>query len=264
MEKELGFPLFFRHKRMVRLTEAGKYYADEVSSILHDLEQAEGTARSLALHDGRLLNIGFVNLASTPTITEVLRAFRKTEPDSLIRLRSDTLRVLNLGLNAGELDVVMALFDGIKGDSIHSRLLYHGYPVCFISTENPLSRKERISPRDLDGQTILLEDYRRTAPLITQLQRHLLETLKNSVFEYYSSINTLIPLLECNYGIAVRAFYSIAPDPAFRAVPLDLPELSDLRGFDYHIFWNADHYSPAARHFTELMLESYKKASVNI
>src|SRR5690349_13671033 len=64
LEKELGFPLFYRNNRQVELTDAGKLFLDEVRKIFDHLDRAVQNAKRT--HHGKLgtLNVGFVGSAT--------------------------------------------------------------------------------------------------------------------------------------------------------------------------------------------------------
>jgi DNA-binding transcriptional LysR family regulator len=67
LEKEIGVPLFARHGRGMKLTEAGRQLLEHVESPLHQLEQSFDELRSSAKRvEGR------VSLGMTPTLSFVL------------------------------------------------------------------------------------------------------------------------------------------------------------------------------------------------
>ncbi|HSJ68634.1 MAG TPA: LysR family transcriptional regulator, partial [Anditalea sp.] len=60
LEKELNVLLFKRNKRKVELTNAGKYFRDEVNQIVEKLERVKNQTRLIQEGDKGELRIGYV------------------------------------------------------------------------------------------------------------------------------------------------------------------------------------------------------------
>jgi len=82
LEQEIGVDLFDRLPRGVRLSHAGKSYAEDAAAILAQVEQATRRARDLAKgHSGRI-RVGFNEVASWhDRISHTIHAFRREWPD---------------------------------------------------------------------------------------------------------------------------------------------------------------------------------------
>lgn len=88
LEEELGVQLFYRTKRKVELTNAGKIFLDGVRQIML---QVEKTIRETQLADeGKIgqLTVGFVD--STEIVIEILKKFRERFPKIQLVLREMT------------------------------------------------------------------------------------------------------------------------------------------------------------------------------
>ncbi|MEX0274596.1 MAG: LysR substrate-binding domain-containing protein [Flavobacteriaceae bacterium] len=81
MEEVLGVSLFVRDKKRVRLTEAGKYFKEEVIAIINRLEQ---NARQLQhIQEGRVgeIRIGFLGSAMQNVVPKMLLQLQDGHPD---------------------------------------------------------------------------------------------------------------------------------------------------------------------------------------
>jgi DNA-binding transcriptional LysR family regulator len=87
LEEELGFPLFERTSRQVRLTEAGRLFRDEARGILERLEQATVDARRVARGESGTLTVGMVASATYALLPLLYRRFGERFPDVKLTLR---------------------------------------------------------------------------------------------------------------------------------------------------------------------------------
>lgn len=72
LEEELGAQLFIRHKRKVRMTEAGNILKDEAKKILRSIENAQSMVTAAAGgKKGRLL-LGYIPMAMDGIIPNII------------------------------------------------------------------------------------------------------------------------------------------------------------------------------------------------
>src|SRR5579862_5523542 len=77
LEKELGFVLFDRLPRGVKLSAAGKLFLSDARRILHDVDDAKRRAERVAAGKAGTLRIGFVEVFSWHgVVPDSFRQFR--------------------------------------------------------------------------------------------------------------------------------------------------------------------------------------------
>src|SRR5580692_7437616 len=82
LEEEIGFKLFERLPRGVKLSAAGKLFLDDTRRILHDVNEATARAARVALGRSGTLRVGFTESASWQgVVPESFRRFRGQRPD---------------------------------------------------------------------------------------------------------------------------------------------------------------------------------------
>src|ERR1700722_3212248 len=107
LEKELGFTLFDRLPRGVKLSAAGRLYLDDARRILQEVEEAKLRAGRVAFGMAGTLRVGFAELFSWHgVVPDSFRRFRRRQPDvelDLQPLRSvETVEAVRSGrLDAG-------------------------------------------------------------------------------------------------------------------------------------------------------------------
>src|SRR6476619_1898044 len=83
LERELGFLLFERLPRGVRLTAAGKLLLNDARRILQDVDEAKRRAEQIALGKAGTLRIGIaMALSWHGMVVESFREFRRRQPDA--------------------------------------------------------------------------------------------------------------------------------------------------------------------------------------
>jgi DNA-binding transcriptional LysR family regulator len=105
LEEEIGFKLFERLPRGVKLSAAGKLFLEDVRRILQDVNEAAARASRVALGRSGTLRVGFTENASWQgVVPESFRRFRELRPDAELELRpSGSLEQLK-GIRSGRLD----------------------------------------------------------------------------------------------------------------------------------------------------------------
>ncbi len=87
LEDEVGFKLFERLPRGVKLSEAGKLFLEDARRILQQVNDAAARAARVARGQSGTLRIGFTENASWHgVVPESLRRFRERQPDAELQL----------------------------------------------------------------------------------------------------------------------------------------------------------------------------------
>src|SRR5215211_5157308 len=105
LEEELGVQLFYRTKRSVRLTDAGRLLLVEARGLLVHAEQTASVVHRVGQGEVGRLTVGFVPSAANRVLPPILRAFGERFPGVELLLREvDPDRLLG-GLSDRRVDV---------------------------------------------------------------------------------------------------------------------------------------------------------------
>lgn len=114
LEDELGVQLFLRTSKRVILTDAGKYFKDEVDALFARLEESRNIVKQIHLGESGDFRIGYISSVYQPYLAEVLKAMRNVFPYIKTSLYEvPTITQIN-GLEQGTLDA------GILRAPVHS------------------------------------------------------------------------------------------------------------------------------------------------
>lgn len=123
LERLLGVQLLDRSGRTVRLTDAGRVYAEHARNALRDLEAGER-----AVHDVQDLTRGHLRVAMTPTITAYLIGplmdrFHRAHPNVTVAVTETTQDRLEEDLLADAIDLGIA-FSGTHAAGVDGTALF--------------------------------------------------------------------------------------------------------------------------------------------
>lgn len=105
LEDELGFLLFQRSAKSVRLTEAGRQFLAEARAVLLRAEEAVTAARAVATGRRGELLVGYAPVPTVRLLPPALRAFQAEAPGVRVRLRDLSTEEMLAGLRKGTLPV---------------------------------------------------------------------------------------------------------------------------------------------------------------
>ncbi len=108
LERELGFELFQRTRRRVRLTEAGAVYLEEARGILSRVGQAGAAARRVARGEAGALAVGFVASATYGLLPTLFRRFRERNPEVALALNEMSTADQVAALRSGRIQLGFA------------------------------------------------------------------------------------------------------------------------------------------------------------
>jgi len=150
LEAELGFKLFDRLPRGVKLSVAGRLFLEDARRILQQVSEAAARAARVARGQSGTLRVGFTENASwRGVVPESLRRFRERQPDSELQLTPATSLEQIEGLRSGRLDAGF-VFNMSKTDSELDHI-----PVALQHVElavpkgHPLIKLKKLRLRDL-------------------------------------------------------------------------------------------------------------------
>jgi DNA-binding transcriptional LysR family regulator len=156
LEREIGFPLFDRLPRGVRLSAAGSLFLKDARRILQDVEEAKRRAERVALGKAGTLRIGIATAVSWHgMVAETFREFRRRQPDvELVVQHLLSVHQIEAVLS-GRLDVgVAASMTPWHKELAHSPVA-EDRMVLAVAKGHPLAKRERIRLRDLQNMPFI-------------------------------------------------------------------------------------------------------------
>jgi DNA-binding transcriptional LysR family regulator len=172
LEEELGFKLFERLPRGVKLSAAGKLFLEDARRILQEINEAAARAERVARGQSGTLRVGFTESASwRGVVPESFRRFREMHPDAELQLQPLPSLVQLEAVRAGRLDAGF-VFNMPKADPE-----VDGRRVAILRIElaaprgHPLTKLKQVRLRDLASTSFVWFPRREAPPLYDRLMR---------------------------------------------------------------------------------------------
>jgi DNA-binding transcriptional LysR family regulator len=224
LEAELGFPLFERHGRRLRLTPAGEALQAYPPQVLSLVDEAINAAREAAGLGSRTLHLGAGDTVATYILPDLVRAFHASQPDAALRLVvGNTERLLDAIL---ESEVELAIWARQEPHPLlHQRPFGWAPLVAVLQPSDPLASRASISAADLMGRRLLLRGRASAIRRIIDelLQRAGVDTSEAIEMDHLEAIKRTV---EIGYGVTVAPAFAVTREVALgilAAVPLDEP-----------------------------------------
>lgn len=159
LEEQLGFRLFERTTREVRLTAAGQSFYRDNQHLFAEYDEAVAQARRIAEGKTGRLRVAYMAFAATELMPSAVARFRRLHPHVAVELRYMRTQGQKLALATDEIDLGY-LIGPFDHPDYHS-LTLAADPLYVVTPRNhPLLRRPVIAPADLAGEELILGDMR--------------------------------------------------------------------------------------------------------
>jgi DNA-binding transcriptional LysR family regulator len=246
LEEELGFSLFERSAKSVRLTEAGKTFLAEARAVLERADQAVNSARAVATGTRGELHIGYAPSPTVRIIPATLRAFQGQMPNVRVRLHDLSTAEMLAGVREGELHVAFLVRPNramLRG--LHFEELTRDTMCLAVSPSHTLARLRSATLTQVAREPLVVFS-RKDYPEYHEYLETLFASIKAKPIsvEEHDSAASLIAAVESGQGVAVvPQSFSCFASPRLKLIPLSPNPEPIVIG----AVWSKDGLTPAAQ-----------------
>lgn len=203
LEEELGFKLFERNAKALKLTAAGRKFLEEARAVLLRADDAVKNARAVATGADGEIHIGYAPSLTIQILPRALRTFRSKFPGTRVSLHDLSTDEMLAGLRAGKLQVTLMARPARKMlTGVHFQELAR-YPICAALPPNhPLANSKTVSIEQLDKEPLIAYS-RKDYPEYHDLLDKLFGKHKPGVAEEHDGVTSIIAAVESGRGIAL-------------------------------------------------------------
>ena len=205
LESELGFALFAREARGVRLTAAGQLFHERVAPIEQQLAAAAEESGRLARGEGGVLRLLHSSSIPVAALMPSLQSFTTAAPGARIDLDRMSSEAQISEVANGKADIGIVRLPLLKRDSA---VVLHPLPPdrlwVALPPQHPLAKRRQLALADLAGEAFVSAVHRERGGLARRvtdlcLQRGFVPRLAPVI----SRKTSMLDLVAAGFGIAV-------------------------------------------------------------
>ena len=252
LEEEIGYSLFDRLKRGVRLTEAGRSFLEESRQLLSELERGVDRTRLVAQGKVGRLRIGFAEPATySGELPRILRDFRSSWPDVRLELFPSSSILASEQLREQKVDVAFVYILPTNLPELKYRKVTVDRWVLALPRAHRLVKSKRVTLRDLNGEPFVWFP-RAVAPLLYDrvLSACHAAGVTLNIVQEGNSPTILLSLVSGGIGLT----FTITSAAKTKPDTVVLKEIANLRlKVDFFAIWRGDNRLPALQKFIEVV-----------
>jgi DNA-binding transcriptional LysR family regulator len=156
LEDEIGFQLFERSAKSLKLTEAGKVFLAEAKTILQRSEDAVKNARAVAAGASGELHVGYAPSLTVKILPQALRAFQTQFPRVRVSLHDLSTEEMLAGLREGKLHVALTVQPQKKLLREFDFKLLANYAMSVaVAPKHPLAKLKSVTLAQLANESLI-------------------------------------------------------------------------------------------------------------
>ncbi|HUR59298.1 MAG TPA: LysR substrate-binding domain-containing protein [Opitutaceae bacterium] len=223
LEDELGFMLFTRSGKSLRLTDAGRAFATEAKAVLARLHEGIALARKIALSHTGHLHVGYAPTPSATVLPQALQRFQRRHPAVKVSLHDKSTPQMLAGLRERKLDVALLMEPpkSFRGGIVFEPLQQFRLEIA-VAPQHRLARRRRVPVLDLLAEPLVVLS-RSEFPDYHELLARVLgrESKRLNIVEECDSGTSLIAAVEAGRGAAITiSALAISAGRRLRLLPI--------------------------------------------
>lgn len=254
LEARLGVRLFDRTTRSMELTQLGRRFLREVTTLVRDLDRSVLDLRDAAELEVGDVTIGCVFSAVHHFMPPVIDAYRERHPNVLVRIIEQGADGVFASVKDGEADFGINYIGMQEADLTFTPLLNEPYMLA-CRTDHPLGGRRAVRWDELAAWDQVRVSHASRNRVFIDNALAAMPALPRPVCEV-QHVSTLIGLVEAGLGVAIVPQLTVPRRPAaVVGIPLEPPVTRTIG-----LIQRAGRtLSPAADAFAKLLVEASRK-----
>ena len=156
LEAEIGFQLFERSAKAVRLTAAGKVFFDEARAVLRRADEAVDKARAVSGGTSGEINVGYAPSLTVQILPAALRKFQDRFPNGRVALHDLSTEEMLEQLGGKKLDVALTVRPPAKQLRGLEFVELARYAMCVaVAPKHPLAKRKAVSLGQISREPLI-------------------------------------------------------------------------------------------------------------
>ncbi len=205
LEEEIGFKLFDRLPRGVKISAAGKSFLVDARRILHEVNDATARAKRVASGQSGTLRVGFVESISWHgVVPDSFRQFRERQPHVELQLKPLSSAEQIEAVRTGQLDAGFLFTIANLGRELAQLPVASLDLMLAASKEHPLTKLKKLRLGDLSDAAFIWFPRRESPAYYDRLMHECFRGGLKSPHIVQEAVNeaTILSLVSCRMGVA--------------------------------------------------------------
>ena len=205
LEDEIGFQLFERSAKSLRLTEAGKIFLNEASAVLLHAEDAVKKARAVSGGTTGEINVGYAPSLTVQILPSALRKFQEQFPNLRVALHDLSTEEMLSQLGEKKLQVALTVKPPAKLLRGLNFAELARYEMCVaVAPKHPLAKLKSISLEQIAAEPLIAYSRKDYPEYHTMLEKLFAPVRrKPRIVGEHDSVTSLIAAVESGCGFAL-------------------------------------------------------------
>lgn len=257
IEEEVGFPIFDRIGKSIRLTPAGQQLVTSLQRLSVELLFAIEQAQNMGEKYRDSIRIGYATRSSLYYLPKAIKAFEEKHPQIQIVPEIQPPNGYRTAFLQKELDMILLPreeAEKLNGVTIHPLYTSHIYLLC--QHKDTLADLDMVTTQDLAGRTLLVNGG--SSKTLQKTQQRVLETVP---IHYYNSPTHDFTMIQVasDKAICLSPGYLNDHNGEFAWIPFDCPE-----HFELVLVTHQDKITPAIQDLIGILKDWYAKSDLNL
>lgn len=230
LEDEIGFQLFERGAKSLKLTDAGRKFLDEARAVLQRADEAVKNARALAGGTRGEIRVGYAPSLTVQILPRTLRVFQAKYPNVRVVLRDLSTEEMLSQLRAGRLELALTVRmprPMLRG--LHFEELARYAMRVAVAPGHPLAGKKSVTLAQVAREPLIAytrDEYPEYHESVGKIFSD--SGLKWKIAEEHDGVTSIIAAVEAGRGFAlVPECVACMVGPRLKLIPLAvaIPEI---------------------------------------
>ena len=205
LEEEIGFQLFERSAKSIKLTTAGKTFLTEARAVLRRADEAVKTARAIATGTQGELHVGYAPSPTSRILPPALRAFQGLAPNVRVKLHDCSTEEMIAGLRDGKLQIAFLVRPTARMlRGLHFEELMRDTIRVAVAPNHPLARRRTVSLTEVAREPLVVYSRAEYPEAHEELEEMFARIKTNPrIAEEHDGVASLIAGVESGAGVAL-------------------------------------------------------------
>ena len=252
LEEEAGFAIFLRSGKGAALTPAGNAFVSELVKIKEELRRAVETSKNISNGFTDSLSVSIPLRSALCFLPQIMKEFKREFPHVLLNILFQYGKSRTENFLGGKTDIMFGRKNALSHiPQIEARTIFQSRIYLIAQKDDPLAKKEIITPQDLKGRTLMIGGG--SPPELKKAQDIVIDSVHVQTMNSEDHFTTLVNVAAGN-GVCLSPGFCNDRTEEFKWIPITFGT-----PIDCVLATRSDDRRETTRRFIEITKEIYEQ-----